>query len=155
MITIGDIKLPRILLASLLVMSSPVFAQQCETTVASTDQMTYLQKEVSVSRSCKQFTVTLQHTGRMPAAAMGHNWVLSKTSDVQAIATDGIAAGSAKSYLKEDDSRVVAHTKVIGGGESTSVTFNVSELSPAESYTYFCSFPGHSALMKGQLKLVD
>lgn len=155
MITIGDIKLTRVLLASLVAMASPVFAQQCETTVASTDQMTYLQNEVSVSRSCKQFTVTLQHTGRMPAAAMGHNWVLSKTSDVQAIATDGIAAGNAKSYLKDGDSRVVAHTKLIGGGESTNVTFNVSELSPTESYTYFCSFPGHSALMKGQIKLVD
>lgn len=115
MITIGDIKLTRVLLASLVAMASPVFAQQCETTVASTDQMTYLQNEVSVSRSCKQFTVTLQHTGRMPAAAMGHNWVLSKTSDVQAIATDGIAAGNAKSYLKDGDSRVVAHTKLIGG----------------------------------------
>lgn len=155
MITIGDIKLTRVLLASLVAMASPVFAQQCETTVDSTDQMTYLQNEVSVSRSCKQFTVTLQHTGRMPAAAMGHNWVLSKTSDIQAITTDGIAAGNAKSYLKDGDSRVIAHTKLIGGGESTSVTFNVSGLSPTESYTYFCSFPGHSALMKGQIKLVD
>ncbi|SCZ06004.1 azurin [Pseudomonas sp. NFACC37-1] len=86
---------------------------------------------------------------------MGHNWVLSKTSDVHGIATDGITAGSANSFLKTGDSRIIAHTRLIGGGESADVIFNVSELSPDESYTFFCSFPGHSVLMKGQLKLID
>jgi azurin len=151
----GDIKLSRFLLAALLTAASPAFAQQCEVTIGSTDQMTYLQDQISVSRSCKQFTVTLQHTGRTPAAAMGHNWVLSKASDVQGIATDGIAAGSANSFLKTGDARIIAHTRLIGGGESANVTFNVNELSPDENYTFFCSFPGHSVLMKGQLKLVD
>lgn len=147
--------LRRLITAAVLASATPAFAQQCEVTIGSTDQMTYLQDHISVSRSCKQFTVTLQHTGRMPAAAMGHNWVLSKTSDVQGIATDGIAAGSAKSFLKTGDTRIIAHTRLIGGGESSKVTFNVSELSPDENYTFFCSFPGHSALMKGQIKLVD
>lgn len=147
--------LRRLITAAVLASATPAFAQQCEVTIGSTDQMTYLQDHISVSRSCKQFTVTLQHTGRMPAAAMGHNWVLSKTSDVQGIATDGIAAGSANSFLKTRDTRIIAHTRLIGGGESSKVTFNVSELSPDENYTFFCSFPGHSALMKGQIKLVD
>lgn len=91
----------------------------------------------------------------MPVAAMGHNWVLSKTSDVQSITTQGIAAGSANSFLKTGDKRIIAQTRLIGGGESTNVTFNVSELSPDETYSYFCSFPGHSVLMKGQLKLIE
>ena len=147
--------LRRLITAAVLASATPAFAQQCEVTIGSTDQMTYLQDHISVSRSCKQFTVTLQHTGRMPAAAMGHNWVLSKTSDVPGIATDGIAAGSANSFLKTGDTRIIAHTRLIGGGESSKVTFNVSELSPDENYTFFCSFPGHSALMKGQIKLVD
>lgn len=151
----GDKMLRRLITAAVLASATPAFAQQCEVTIGSTDQMTYLQDHISVSRSCKQFTVTLQHTGRMPAAAMGHNWVLSKTSDVQGIATDGIAAGSANSFLKTRDTRIIAHTRLIGGGESSKVTFNVSELSPDENYTFFCSFPGHSALMKGQIKLVD
>lgn len=151
----GGIALVRFLLAALLAAATPAFAQQCEVTIGSTDQMSYLQDQISVSRSCKQFTVTLQNTGRMPAAAMGHNWVLSKTSDVQGIATDGISAGSANSFLKPGDTRVIAHTRLIGGSESANVTFNVSELSPDKNYTFFCSFPGHSALMKGLIKLVD
>jgi azurin len=151
----GGKMLRRLITAAVLAAATPAFAQQCEVTIGSTDQMTYLQDHISVSRSCKQFTVTLQHTGRMPAEAMGHNLVLSKTSDVQGIATDGIAAGSANSFLKTGDTRIIAHTRLIGGGESANVTFNVSELSPDENYSYFCSFPGHSVLMKGQIKLVD
>ena len=46
-----------------------------------------------------------------------------------------------------------AHTKIIGGGESDSVTFPVAKLAAADSYTFFCSFPGHSSIMKGTLKL--
>lgn len=147
--------LRRFVLVSLIGTASPAFAQQCEVTIGSTDQMTYTHDHISVSRSCKQFTVKLQHTGRMPAVAMGHNWVLSKTIDVQSIATEGVAAGATNNFLKSGDARIITHTRLIGGGESDSATFDVSALSAEESYTFFCSFPGHSALMKGQLKLVD
>ena len=41
-------------------------------------------------------------------------------------------------YVKKDDARVIAHTKVIGGGESDSVTFDVSKLAAGQDYTYFC-----------------
>ena len=66
-----------------------------------------------------------------------------------------MAAGLDNDYLKANDERVIAHTKVIGGGESDSVTFDVSKLQAGTPYEFFCSFPGHVALMKGELKLVD
>jgi azurin len=109
---------------------------------------------IEVSQACKEFTVKLKHSGKMPKQAMGHNWVLAKTADVQAIANDGVAAGLPQNYVKAGDARVVAHTKVVGGGESDSVSFSPSKLAADGSYTYFCSFPGHSSLMKGTLKLV-
>ena len=80
---------------------------------------------------------------------MGHNWVLTKTADMQGAVNDGMAAGLPSDYVKKDDARVIAHTKVIGGGESDSVTFDVSKLAAGQDYTYFCSFPGHFAMMKG------
>ena len=83
---------------------------------------------------------------------MGHNWVLSTAADVQGIATDGIASGAAGSYLKAGDARVLASTSLIGGGESTSVTFSVADIAAGE-YTFFCSFPGHWGVMKGTFKL--
>ncbi|MCY1552809.1 Azurin [compost metagenome] len=66
-----------------------------------------------------------------------------------------MTAGLDKDYLKADDARIIAHTKMIGGGESDSVTFEVSKLAAGESYEFFCSFPGHVSMMKGTLALVD
>ena len=48
---------------------------------------------------------------------------------------------------------VVAHTRLIGGGESTSVAFPVSKLQGGGPWVFFCSFPGHAALMKGTVTI--
>jgi len=133
--------------------SLPVLAAQCETTVESNDAMQFNTKEIVVDASCKQFTVHLKHVGKMAKAAMGHNWVLTKQADMQPVATDGMTAGLANDYVKAGDARVIAHTKLIGGGESDSVTFDTSKLAAGENYAFFCSFPGHWAIMKGALKL--
>ncbi len=143
------------LIALLGLASTPLLAAECAVDVESTDQMTFNTQAISVSKSCKTFTVNLKHTGSLPKTAMGHNWVLSKTADMPGVATDGISAGPDASYLKAGDERVIAYTDLIGGGESTSVTFDVSKLAAGEDYSFFCSFPGHYSLMKGSLALVD
>ncbi len=127
----------------------------CSTTIEGNDAMQYNKSEITVPKSCKEFTVTLKHVGKLPVTSMGHNWVLTKEADMQALANDAIQAGLDNDYLPPNDDRVIAHTDMIGGGEESSVTFDVSKLSEDESYAYFCSFPGHWALMKGTLKLVD
>jgi azurin len=124
----------------------------CKVDIGSTDQMTFDKKELSVAADCTSVELTLKHTGKMPAAAMGHNWVLTKTAEMQAVANDGLSAGIANDHIKKGDTRVIAHTKIIGGGQTTSVTFPTSALKKGEAYTFFCSFPGHVALMKGTFK---
>ena len=143
------------LLALLGLASTPLLAAECAVDVESTDQMTFNTQAISVSKSCKIFIVNLKHIGLLLKTAMGHNWVLSKTADMPGVATDGISAGPDASYLKAGDERVIAYTDLIGGGESTSVTFDVSKLAAGEDYSFFCSFPGHYSLMKGSLALVD
>jgi azurin len=133
--------------------SSQLMAAECKTTIDSTDQMSFNTKEITIDKSCKTFTVELTHSGSLPKNVMGHNWVLSKEADMQPIATDGMAAGIDKNYLKEGDARVIAHTKIIGAGEKDSVTFDVSKLTAGESYQFFCSFPGHNSMMKGAVVL--
>ncbi|MFA1685183.1 MULTISPECIES: azurin [Achromobacter] len=135
--------------------SAPVLAAECSVDIAGNDQMQFDKKEITVSKSCKQFTVNLKHPGTLAKNVMGHNWVLTKQADMQGAVNDGMAAGLDNNYVKKDDARVIAHTKVIGGGETDSVTFDVSKLAAGQDYAYFCSFPGHFALMKGVLKLVD
>ena len=133
--------------------ATPALAADCKATVESTDAMQFTTRSLSVPASCKQFTVTLKHTGKLPRNVMGHNLVLGKTGDLSAINADGMKAGLASQYVKPGDARVIAASKVIGGGESTTVNIPVGKLKAGESYTYFCSFPGHSALMKGTLSL--
>ena len=123
----------------------------CKLEITGNDLMQFDKKEMKVAKDCGSVEVTLKHIGKLPAASMGHNWTLVKTADAAAVANDGLSAGLAANYIKEGDPRVIAHTKVVGGGESTSVTFPMSKLKAGESYTYICTFPGHSALMKGTL----
>ncbi|MDR2155195.1 MAG: azurin [Burkholderiaceae bacterium] len=141
-------------IAAAVVMSMPAFADECSATVEGNDAMQYNVKSIDVPKSCKSFTVTLKHVGKLPKASMGHNWVLAKTADAAAVAKDGIAAGLKADYIKAGDPRVIAHTKMLGGGESDSVTIDVAgKLKAGEPYEYFCTFPGHVALMKGTLQI--
>jgi azurin len=130
-----------------------VQAEECSFTLNSNDAMQFDQKVIVVNKTCKEFTLNLAHTGKLPKTVMGHNWVLSKTEDAKAVASDGLAAGVDNQYVKPGDERVIAFTKLIGGGESASVTFPVSKLTAGGAYTFFCSFPGHIAIMQGTLTL--
>lgn len=147
-------KITQLTLGSLLfVLAASASANECELTIESNDMMQFSTKSLSAPKSCEEVTVTLKHTGTLPANAMGHNWVLSKQANIPDIASDGMSAGLDKNYLKPGDERVLAATKIIGGGEQTSVTFKTSLLKEGESYAFFCSYPGHYAIMQGTFSL--
>lgn len=127
-------------------------ADSCKVEISGNDLMQYDKQELSVPATCKEITVTLHHAGKQPREAMGHDWVLVKTADLAAVDQAGLSAGLANNYLAPGDKRVLAHTKVIGGGETTSVSFPASILKKDGDYSYLCTFPGHSALMHGKFK---
>ncbi|MGV8940493.1 MAG: azurin [Lysobacter sp.] len=131
----------------------PAMAANCAATVDSNDAMQFTTKSLQVPATCKEFKVTLKHVGKLPKTVMGHNFVLGKTADVTAINADGMKAGADANYVKAGDPRVIAASKLIGGGESTTVTIPVAKLKAGEAYTYFCSFPGHAGIMRGSLAL--
>jgi len=123
----------------------------CSTEIEGSDAMQFNVGSITVPASCTSFTITLKHTGTMPVAAMGHNVVIAQASDMQAVAADGMAAGAAAMYVKPGDTRVIAHSDIVGGGQSTSVSFDVGKIKDGGPYEFFCSFPGHSAMMKGTI----
>lgn len=144
----------KLVAVSLLTLASgQLLAAECSITVDSTDQMSYNTKAIEIDKSCKEFTINLEHSGSLPKAVMGHNLVISKEADAQPIATDGLSVGIDKNYIKDGDTRVIAHTKVIGAGEKDSLKLDVSKLDAAEKYVFFCSFPGHISMMKGAITL--
>ena len=140
-----------LLLAAL---AAPRFAHAdpCQLEINGNDQMQYDKQVLTVPASCKEVTVTLHHAGKLPREAMGHNWVLVNAADFTAVANAGLGAGLANDYVAPGDKRVLAHTKTIGGGQTTSITFPTSILKPGGDYRYLCTFPGHNALMHGTLK---
>jgi azurin len=125
-------------------------AKTCSVAIEGNDQMQFNLKEITVAADCTDVEVTLKHVGKFPAAAMGHDWVLVKTPDIEAVANAGTTAGLPNNYLPKDDARVLASTKIVGGGESTSVKFSTAKLQKGGDYSFFCSFPGHWALMHGK-----
>ncbi len=113
--------------------------------LSSNDQMQYDKLELKVKEGTR-VTLTFKHTGTMPKTAMGHNFILlKKGTDIPAFAQKAMQAAD-KEYIPETDA-IIAHTKLIGGGESVTITFDA----PAKgTYDYICSFPGHYAMMKGK-----
>lgn len=124
---------------------------RCAVTVEVTDALYFSRKEITADSSCESFSVTLKHIGEMPASSMGHNWVLTKTADFNGAAMDGQMSGADNDFVKPGDERVLAATKVIGGGEDTTISFDPSILERGGDYTFFCSFPAHFVLMQGKL----
>lgn len=152
----NNIKLLRLVGAgALLLMSGLVHADPCKLQLTSNDQMQFSVRELFVPTECAEVEVTLTHSGKLPARAMGHDWVLAKDSDMSAIVTAGLAAGPSRGYLPEHDTRIIAATPLVGGGESATVKFATSLLQAGARYAFFCTSPGHSTVMRGTFRFGD
>jgi azurin len=140
----------RLIGAGLLTLSSAVaYADPCKITIESNDQMQYSAHELAVPTVCADVEVTLRHSGKLPAKVMGHDWVLARDSDMSGIVNAALAAGASRGYLPENDKRIIAATRLVGGGESTTVKFSTAALVQGARYVFFCTTPGHSTVMHG------
>ncbi len=128
-------------------------AEDCQLTILANDMIQYNTRALHVDASCPNVELTLRHVGKQDAHVLGHDWVLARTADVSALANAGIGAGFSNGYLPAGDSRVIAATKIVGGGESTTITISMSRLSVGGDYTFFCSYPGHTPMMRGRFQV--
>ncbi len=130
-----------------LAFTSNIIAQEkVEITIESNDQMQFDLDEITVEAG-QTVVLTLKHVGKLPKAAMGHNWVLlTPGTDINKF---GAAASkfADNEYIPEDTDQVIAYTDLIGGGQETTIEFTAPE---AGTYDFICSFPGHYAMMKGK-----
>lgn len=82
---------------------------------------------------------------------MGHNFVVLTTGVDMTEFLTAAATQARNAYVPPQfASKVLAHTKLLGPGESDTVTFTAPK-TPGK-YDFLCSFPGHApAGMKGFL----
>ena len=97
----------------------------------------------------QEITLTLKNVGKLPAAAMSHNVViLQQGTDVQAFGEAAVADKANDHIPASMASDVIAHTKLLGPGESDKITFKLAD---AGVYDFICSFPGHFGTMRGKI----
>ncbi|WP_312819907.1 azurin [Kaistella carnis] len=118
-------------------------------TLNGNDKMQYDLSEIDVYEG-QTVVLTLNHTGTMPMASMGHNFVLLKNgTDLEKFEAEA-AKAQKDGYIPTDTSEIIAHTKLLGGGESDTITFQAPEKG---TYDFLCSFPGHYSMMKGKFNV--
>jgi len=115
--------------------------------VLNSDDTMRFDKNMLLVESGKKITLTLNHNGKLDKLVMGHNFVLLKEGvDISSFAQRAASARDSE-YIPEGN-EVIVHTKMLGGGESDTISF----MAPNKGfYTFICSFPGHWGLMKGKL----
>ncbi len=112
------------------------------------DAMSYSTTNLA-AKAGEEITLRFRHTGQMPKNAMGHNVViLQPGTDLAAFATAAVEAGPDANYVPAGAEQVVAHTRLLGGGESAEIKFTITE---PGTYPFVCTFPGHYAMMQGEL----
>lgn len=113
-------------------------ANEASVVIESNDQMMFNLKEIKVKEGQK-VTLTLKHVGKMSKDVMGHNFVLLKPgTDMGKFALEAMNAKKTD-YIPANTKEVIANTKMIGGGETTTIIFDAPEKG---TYDFICSFPG-------------
>lgn len=112
------------------------------------DQMKY-DKTLFKVKAGQDVKLKLTNVGKLPAAAMSHNAViLLPGTNVQEFGEAAVTAKDSEHIPQNMLADVVAHTKMLGPGESDEITFKLPE---AGVYDFICTFPGHWGTMRGKI----
>lgn len=114
--------------------------------ITANDQMRY--SATRIEAKAGKIKVELTNAGTLPKEAMGHNFIVLKPGLVQSEFAAKAMNAKATDYVPaEAAADVLGHTKLLGPGEKETIELELA----AGTYPFLCSFPGHVALMNGQL----
>ena len=116
--------------------------------ITGNDTMQFDKREFTV-KSGEKVELEFKNIGKLPKIAMGHNLVILKQGISslkfgQKVMSLGASASNVLPEGSMED--VIAATKLLGPGESETISFTAPE--PGD-YQFVCSFPGHFAMMRG------
>jgi azurin len=134
-------------------------AQSTETTVAGVEKLGYsdtillkagddmrFDKDLFRVKAGKKIRLVLNNVSKKSTMSMTHNVViLVSGTDI----ADAVRTAKEEQYTPASVAQlIIAHTKMVPGGESDSVDFMI--VKPGV-YDYICSFPGHWGTMQGKI----
>ena len=100
-------------------------------------------------RAGNKIKLIFKNTGRKIPASMNHNVVVLKKGTDIADFADAVHNAQNEQYVPASVAPlVIAHTRLVGGGDSDEVEFTIPQ---AGVYDYICSFPGHWGTMQGKI----
>jgi len=106
-------------------------------------------KEMFKIKTGKKISLIFKNTGAPSNTAMAHNVVILKKGTDIADFADAVHNAKNEQYVPSSvGSLVIAHTKLVSGGDSDEVDFTISQ---PGIYDYICSFPGHWGTMQGKI----
>jgi azurin len=105
------------------------------------DRMKYNLEAFSVPAGSR-VKLNFRNVGKMPKSVMGHNVVfLIAGVDSGAFATAAAAARDNGYIPVQFKDQILAHTNLLGSGESDTIEFTAPDISG--EYEFLCSFPAH------------
>jgi len=100
-------------------------------------------------RAGKKIMLILKNTSAKSNMSMSHNVVILNTGTDIADFADVARKAKNEQYVPSQlTSIIIAHTKLVSGGESDKVEFVMPH---AGVYDFICSFPGHWGTMQGKI----
>ena len=106
-------------------------------------------KELFRVRAGKKISLIFKNTGAKSAASMAHNVVILQSGVDIADFADVAHNAKAEQYVPASlDSLIIAHTRLVSGGDSDQVGFIIPK---PGIYDFICSFPGHWGTMQGKV----
>ena len=100
-------------------------------------------------RAGKKISLILLNTGAKSATSMTHNVVILQSGTDIADFADIARNAKTEQYVPSSlDSLIIAHTRLVSGGDSDKVEFIIPK---PGVYDFICSFPGHWGTMQGKI----
>ena len=106
-------------------------------------------KEMFKIKTGKKISLIFKNTAAPSNTAMAHNVVILKKGTDIADFADAVHNAKNEQYVPSSvGSLMIAHTKLVSGGDSDEVDFTINQ---PGIYDYICSFPGHWGTMQGKI----
>ena len=125
-------------------------AEAVKLELSADDRMVFSKTSFEVV-SGQKVTLVFKNTGTKGEKSMKHNVVLLKPGNTIVSFAVKCNAAAETGYVpadKESKEQMVGHVKLLGGGQTGTLTFTAGE--PGE-YPFFCSSPGHFDKMQGKI----